>query len=214
VHLYVCMSSLMLLNLSGLLFHVVSPLHLFRVHIGVAVSINTDASPLRIMLAHCAGCEHLNIIGHRASFGFDPIGSCSPPESLFKSLRCFGCRLGLRAFELDIFEQHGTTFLSPFPSSIMPCASCPSVPSLRVPCTRPYQMWFVLVLALRVRLRICPLFRTPLHDSLHVDRVAAVLRLLEPMFRQKFTRLRLLAGLCHICRSHTACVHRIVDIGG
>ena len=39
VHLYVCMSSLMLLNLSGLLFHVVSPLHLFRAHIGVAVSI-------------------------------------------------------------------------------------------------------------------------------------------------------------------------------
>ena len=55
---------------------------------------------------------------------------------------------------------------------------------------------------------------TPLHDSLHVDRVAAVLRFLEPMFRQKFTRLRLIAGLCHVCRSHTACVHRIVDIGG
>jgi len=44
----------------------------------------------------------------------------------------------------------------------------------------------------------CPLSRTPLHDSLHVDRVAAVLRLLAPMFRQKFTRLRLLAGLCHV----------------
>ena len=44
--------------------------------------------------------------------------------------------------------------------------------------------------------------------------MAAVFRVLEPRFRQKFTRLRLLAGLCHICRSHTACGRRIVDISG
>lgn len=44
--------------------------------------------------------------------------------------------------------------------------------------------------------------------------MAAVFRVVEPMCRQKFTRLRLPAGLCHICRSHTACGRRIVDIGG
>ena len=44
--------------------------------------------------------------------------------------------------------------------------------------------------------------------------MATVFRVVEPMCRQKFTRLRLPAGLCHICRSHTACGRRIVDIGG
>ena len=53
------------------------------------------------------------------------------------------------------------------------------------------------------------------HIHIHIDiYMAAVFRVVEPMCRQKFTRLRLPAGLCHICRSHTACGRRIVDIGG
>ena len=42
VHLYVRMSNLMFLKLRGLLFHVVSSLHLFRAHLGVAFSIFTN----------------------------------------------------------------------------------------------------------------------------------------------------------------------------
>ena len=95
----------------------------------------SDASPLRIMLAHCAGFEHLNIIGHWASFGFDPPLVAAPRLKASSNLFAASAVVwGCEPWNWIFLSSMGTTFLSPFPSSsMMPCASCPSAPSLRVP---------------------------------------------------------------------------------